>query len=245
MNPDHFRSILQQEYLKRTSKNPRYSLRSYANSLGVHHSTLSGLLSGKRPITKKTVLSLSLRLGFFPDNFTKKDKFSLPKHEVLDEDCFNRISEWYFDAILELSKMKTFDFTAKNISQYLGINEVQAASAIDTLVRLKLLKRTKSGFEIVHVNSTNLLSNDATSAAMRRYQKSILEKSIEALESVDRIDRDHTSTTLAIKKSDLPKAKKIIKDFRHKLSALLQENNKEFDKVYQLQISLFPLEKKR
>ena len=117
--------------------------------------------------------------------------------------------------------------------------------AIETLLRIGLLKKTKNGFKITHEDSTNLSSNEKTSAAMKRYQKSILEKSIETLELVERVDRDHTSTTLAIKKSDLPKAKQIIKDFRYKLSSLLQEKDKNLDEVYQLQISLFPLGKRK
>ena len=245
MNAESFKNTLQQEFLRRGAKNPRYSLRSYAQFLGIHHSTLSGLLSGRRPITKKTVATLSLKLGVFPDNFIKKNNFTLSKHEFLEEDIFNRISEWYFDAILELSKVKSFDFTASNISRYLNMNEVQVSVAIDTLVRLNLLKKTKNGFKIVHENSTNLSSNDKTSSAMRKYQKSILDKSLEALDLVDRKDRDHTSTTLAIRKSDLPKATQIIKDFRYKLTALLQDNDENFDEVYQLQVSLFPLGKRK
>jgi uncharacterized protein (TIGR02147 family) len=242
---ENFKHILQQEFLRRSSRNPRYSLRSYAQFLGIHHSTLSGLLSGKRPITKKTVSSLSLKLGIFPDNFIKEDKFRLPQHNFLEDDVFNRISEWYFDAILELSKIRSFDFTVAGVSRYLDLNETQVSVALETLVRLRLLGRTKDGFKIVHENSTNLSSNEKTSAAMRKYQKSILEKSIDALETVERKDRDHTSTTLAIRKSDLPKAKEIIKDFRYKLTALLQDNHKNFDEVYQLQVSLFPLGKRR
>ena len=245
MNAESFKNTLQQEFLRRGAKNPRYSLRSYAQFLGIHHSTLSGLLSGRRPITKKTVATLSLKLGVFPDNFIKKNNFTLSKHEFLEEDIFNRISEWYFDAILELSKVNSFDFTASNISRYLNMNEVQVSVAIDTLVRLNLLKKTKNGFKIVHENSTNLSSNDKTSSAMRKYQKSILDKSLEALDLVDRKDRDHTSTTLAIRKSDLPKATQIIKDFRYKLTALLQDNDENFDEVYQLQVSLFPLGKRK
>ncbi len=244
MDAENFKNILQQEFLRRGAKNPRYSLRSYAQFLGIHHSTLSGLLSGKRPITKKAASTLSLKLGIYPDNFIKKDNFSLSKHEFLEEDIFNRISEWYFDAILELSKIKSFDFTVPNISHYLNMNEVQVSIAIETLLRLNLLKKTKNGFKIVHENSTNLSSNEKTSAAMRKYQRSILDKSVEALESVDRKNRDHTSTTLAIRKSDLPKAKQIIKDFRYKLTTLLQEND-NFDEVYQLQVSLFPLGKRK
>lgn len=134
MNAENFKNVLQQEFLKRGSKNPSYSLRSYARFLGIHHSTLSGLLSGKRPITKKTVSSLSLKLGLFPDNFIKDRGFKLPDHQLLEEDVFNRISEWYFDAILELAKVKSFDFKTENISRYLGISEPQASIAVDVLL---------------------------------------------------------------------------------------------------------------
>ena len=43
-----FRDLLASEFERRCQQNPRYSLRGFARAMGVHHSTLSRLLSGDR-----------------------------------------------------------------------------------------------------------------------------------------------------------------------------------------------------
>lgn len=44
--PEEFRALLRQELVRRSAKNPSYSLRSFAKSLGVNHATLSSILAG-------------------------------------------------------------------------------------------------------------------------------------------------------------------------------------------------------
>jgi transcriptional regulator with XRE-family HTH domain len=53
------RTILENEFLKRRTSNPRYSLRAFARSVNVEHSTLSQLLRGKRPLTWKSIRTLA------------------------------------------------------------------------------------------------------------------------------------------------------------------------------------------
>ncbi len=49
------RSILESEFTRRRRLNPRYSLRAFARSVNIEHSTLSQLLRGRRPITWKSI----------------------------------------------------------------------------------------------------------------------------------------------------------------------------------------------
>jgi len=49
------RTILENEFLRRRVANPRYSLRAFARSVNVEHSTLSQLLRGKRAMTWKSI----------------------------------------------------------------------------------------------------------------------------------------------------------------------------------------------
>jgi hypothetical protein len=53
------RSVLQTELARRQQLNPRYSLRAFARSMGLDHSTVSQLMRGKRPVTRKSVRSLA------------------------------------------------------------------------------------------------------------------------------------------------------------------------------------------
>ncbi|AHI06194.1 hypothetical protein BDW_08470 [Bdellovibrio bacteriovorus W] len=56
------------------AKNPSYSLRSFAQYLGVNHATLSALISGKRKMTEATFQKLSAGPKLRPaDNFKKAE----------------------------------------------------------------------------------------------------------------------------------------------------------------------------
>jgi plasmid maintenance system antidote protein VapI len=57
------RTILAAEFARRRTRNPRYSLRAFARSVEVEHSTLSQLLRGERAVTWKSIerLARSLR----------------------------------------------------------------------------------------------------------------------------------------------------------------------------------------
>jgi|SRR6185312_4131989 len=247
MEFENFHQLLIAEFKKRKEKNSSYSLRSYARFLGIYHGTLSSLLSGKRPLTAATVKKIAVKLGVNAERFMRDKDFGKKTQDIkrvlLGEDVFARISLWYFDAIIELSKIQGMQMTADSVAKYFGLSKDKAKDAIHTLIRLGLLVETKKGFQPRYFQSTNLESAEQTSVAMREYQKSILEKSLESLQTVDRKDRDHTSITLAIRKKDLARVKELIGKFRQDLNIYLQGDETNFDEVYQLQIGFFPLKK--
>jgi transcriptional regulator with XRE-family HTH domain len=242
-----FRSYLQQEFVKRTAKNPSYSLRAFAKQLGFNHATLSSIMSGKRPITEATLQKIAKSLNLGPQEIAQfKASPNIGENSnnyfIIQQDAFVVMSEWYFDAILELSLIPQFKLEPALISKSIGITALQAKIALETLERLDLLVKDKKGkYKIQHQNSVNILDTDFTSVANRKYQRSVLEKSIEALESTDRKHRDHTSTTMAINARDLPKAKDLIQKFRRDLNGFLQRAGTKPDEIYQLQVSFFPL----
>lgn len=55
--------MLAAELERRCARNKRYSLRAYALWLGIHHATLSQILSRKRRLTPRTIRKLGKRLG--------------------------------------------------------------------------------------------------------------------------------------------------------------------------------------
>ena len=63
MNPKH---LLQRELSIRCEKNPRYSLRAFSRALGMSHTALSFVLSGKRPLSKNAARKVSEVLQLDP-----------------------------------------------------------------------------------------------------------------------------------------------------------------------------------
>jgi uncharacterized protein (TIGR02147 family) len=246
-----FRNYLQHEFAKRMDKNSSYSLRAFAGHLKINHATLSSILSGKRSLTPKTATKLAVALNLSPGQIQdllepRSTKESSPEsdYHVLQQDTFAAMSEWYFDAILELTLIPRFKLEPSVIAASLGISSVQAKMALETLERLNLISKMKNGrYQLMHPNSDNCLDADYTSAANRKYQLSILNKSVEALETIDRKHRDHTSTTLAVDAKDLPRVKEIIQKFRRDVDAYVHRPGAKLNSVYQLQVSFFPLSK--
>jgi len=59
---ERLRAILANEFSRRRGANPRYSLRAFARSIGIEHSTLSQLLRSKRAITWKSMGYIATRM---------------------------------------------------------------------------------------------------------------------------------------------------------------------------------------
>lgn len=244
-NANDFRLLLQQELIERCRKNPKYSLRAFAQALGIVPSALSDMMNGKRTITKASIEKLGLALGM---NLSEVQKYtqgviqkSTQDYQQLTMDTYAIIADWYHYAILELMKLKGFKKDLVWIARALNISKGEANAAFERLCRVGLIKVDKKGRWIDTSSgfSTNIEDSNLTSAANRKLQKQILEMSTKALETLSPKVRNHTSMTMAINPKKLPIAIEKIKEFRRELAEFL-ENDKDITEVYHLAISLFP-----
>jgi len=251
IRPENYQSFslfLQDELVQRCKKNPGYSLRSFARTLQINHSSLSRLLSGQRKASEKMQRSLVARLGHDPETIRNFKDESARNFRALEKsrdfnqmnrDSFAVISDWYHYAILELTLVATFRSEAKWIAKALGISVAEANAAVDRLIRLGMLERTPAGqLKNASGNNTNI-EGEIRDAAKRKMQTQILELALKALDEVAIDRRNQTSMTMAINSKRLPEAIEMISKFRRKLSAFL-EQDPDRDEVYQLSVSLFP-----
>lgn len=247
--------FLKSEFLKRKNKNDRYSLRAFAKNLSTSHVNLSLILRGQRPLTGKFIKATANKLNCGPDQIKQFTEHLLnekgnayrspsedPIYNQLSLDTWEFISNWYFDSILEYVRIPGAIVDAKTISKVFEIHTFEAERALDVLLRLKLLEKNARGvIKNESKDTTTELSFDLTSAALKNYQKQILEKSIDALMNLDRSFRDHTSSTIAFDESQLPEVKKMIAEFRQKFARFTQRSGRTPNSVYQLSIGFFPL----
>lgn len=245
--PD-FRLFLKEELAQRCKKNPAYSLRAFAKLVGLSHPTLSQVLSGKRPLSRKAMLKIVDALSLSPDQVIQ---FQISR-EITFEEQFSPLQvndfeiqgDWIHDAILELTHLKCFQPRAPWIAKVLEINIHQVNAATDRLQRAGLLKiDRKRKWTDLSANNTNNHMGSVNHAALKKYQKDLLQKSAEALESLPREERDHTSLMLKFSKKNIPEAKRLIKEFRTKFSSEAGPKNKAASDVYSLTISFFPISK--
>lgn len=60
------RTRLTDEFARRRARNPRYSLRAFAQAMALHHSAMSRILRGERGLSRDMVDRLTTRLGLSP-----------------------------------------------------------------------------------------------------------------------------------------------------------------------------------
>lgn len=209
---EEVRAALQECFVARCERNSSYSLRRYAQVLGIGYSDLSKLLRGKRKITQKMYARLA-------------EKLPLPSHahssyEALDQDKFRVVADWYHFAILALARTQAFRSDSGWIARQLGISRAETNAAIERLERLHLLKKGRSGWTVS--KNTTTMTSTATSPALRSLQTQLLQKAVAAIEEVDISERDHASMIMAIDPARMPEAVRRIDAFRRELCAFLE-----------------------
>ncbi len=263
----YYQAKLSEELAKRVEKNSHYSLRSFANTLGIGPSALSLILSNKRPISTKVidkifkVLELSeVEKRMFLESVLKEKKqrgltrispaikLKIDKAQKSHDseavhgiglDQFRIIADWYHNAILALANTTRFQSNIKWIAKELGISELEAKLAVERLLRLDLLE--ERGGKWMRTNlKTDTKDKNKTSAFHKKRQKQILEKSIASLQFDPIEERNHTGLTFPIDPDRMAEAKIKIQNFMWELSKFMMDEKKE--RVYELNVSFFPLQ---
>lgn len=247
-NVKDFKSLLQEELIARCRKNPSYSLRAFAKSLGIGHSALTEMLNGKRSITNRSIEKLGLALGLnmnaiedLKNRASSEVQNEKNSYQQLTIDQFSIMSDWYHYAILELIKIKDFPHRTNDFARALGITKSEANIAVERLLRIGLLETNEDNtFQEINKGFATNISGNLTSIGSKKLQKQILEQSVEALMALPIEVRNHTSMTMAIDPRLLPEAIEKIKNFRRELSVFLETSGTPTE-VYQMSLSLFPI----
>lgn len=235
---------------RRKAKNAQYSLRAFAEALGLSPATLSQVISGKRPLTLKAAKQIathcamdpSLRAEFLASVALGSERDSsqdTTDFAQLEMDTFSAISDWWHYAILSLGEVKGSKASPTWIAQRLGIPQRDASAALERLSRLGLIEIKNGRYR--QCGKALSTSQDVTSAAIRKFHRQNLEKAAEALENVPVESRDFGAVTLAIAKSDMPRAKSLLLNLRREFTRTIGANPKR-DSVYTLSINFFPVD---
>lgn len=256
------KALLEDRFLK----NPRYSLRAFAQFLKISPGTLSDIFNGKKPLSFSMAERVLPRLELSPleekqfldsvVDLQKKRKLKRQNPKVkahdpegiklsdLSLEHYKYVSEWHYVTILELTKVEGFKSNPEWIASTLGISTIEAKIAIDSLLELGLLQ--KDGGKLCKTNAHLRLKDmyTATSAARRKKQKQIREKAINAIDEQDISKRSMTSLTMGIDPADIPEAKKMIEEFTESVCKYFEKSRKKKE-VYALEIGLFSLQKRR
>jgi transcriptional regulator with XRE-family HTH domain len=244
-----FRLFLRAELGRRCARNPRYSLRAFANFLGLDHATLSQLLRGKRRLTERTIRTLGAKLGLDRDAIdahVAREPFDAGGGTLdagradsrrVTSDIVRLVSEWEHYAILELVRLKDFRPDVNWIARVLDLHPDRVTLAIDRLVRLGLLvMETRHRWVDTSGDAVADLS-ELTQEAIRRFASQSRSRWPEPPPAGP---QGGSATTVAVHSARLPGALGRIARFRRELLEYLQGDPVR-DQVYAFEIQLFPL----
>lgn len=243
---------IKEEFSQKQRRSPKYSLRGYARYLGVHPATLSLVLKGKRPLPVRDSMLIAdkMQLGpkertlFFESLYKTRIRLDEIQISPVDESIiidgesyFNVIAEWEHYAVLTLFDLSEFIPTIPEISRLLKLTSVRTDVVLNNLMNCGLIRHGEHGLEKAQCRVRT--TEDIKNAAIQKSHIETMEMGIEKIQSVGNDMRDFSSVTIAVNPEKLTEAKTIIREFRQKMAALLEEGHRS--EVYQLGIQLYPL----
>lgn len=152
----------------------------------------------------------------------------------------SKLNHWLFFALLELLKSNKRKFSISKISKALSYPEKEVAQKIQILYEMGLIKKTASGFKSTEVRHTA----NTIRSVLDEIHAGYLDQAKGSM-SVSREDeRSISGTTILSSPSRMKEAIERIKVFRRSLADYLaiKPEDKE-ERLYRIQIALFPLEK--
>lgn len=257
-----WQALLQDDFLRRKSVNPRYSMRAFAKTLGVSPSYACMVLKGQRTISLKASRDVSRRLKW-PK--AKENIFRLLLERETTNDPavraeldaqleaktaraqgfasiglkeFQAMSAWYHTAMIELTRVKDFDPSPTWIARRLGITALEVELALDRLLRLGLIEKRDGSYKR---SRGPVAAGGMPSSAVRRFHKDLLRRAEQAIDQQKMEDRSATSMTMAVPLGKVAEVKERIAEFRRELTALIG-TSKNCDAVYHLAIQYFRLD---
>lgn len=256
-------AVFREVFEERTKRNPRYSLRAFARDLEVSPGFLSRMLSGKKAtLSFRRAVDLGRRLkldeqverrlvkaaalGAIRDLDCRRflaagwgNEGPDNQFHVVELDQFRALAEWHHLAILDLSQVASFNPSIPWIAEQLQITTAQVESAVERLVRLKLLVIEEDG-TWRKTNSKIVIPTKQSDPAVREHHKQMMERAVLAMEregAREFSQRKVISSTLAIGSKHIAKAQALIEQFRTQLMEMTEKGGAE--EVYQLNIQFF------
>ncbi len=266
MDPLAFLSDL---YANLKTESAKYSYLQYSEDLGLSRSNaLHLMLRGKRPLTTKSAEKIAealelkgparrywLRLVEYhcsgdtaEREALMRDLLEIKTKEVTGTDHLMQqlefFTEWYHSIIYELASTSEFSDDPKQLAAALHprIRPEQARQSLELLQKLGLMQVEDGALKPKQARITT--GDEIASMAVMRYHQTMIDLGKDSLTSVKGELRDISSISFACSPERVPLLKKEISAFRKRLLGLA-EADADKDQVYQMNIQLFPVTRKK
>lgn len=260
-NHNNFRDILKDEFHDRCKVNPKYTMGSFSNHLGLKPSRLHDVMNGRYGISESVAKDVAAKLKFteFKAQFfcdlvesqhgrsdikkqlaklRLKELRDLKNFQQLSMDSFKAMSDWYHFALLELTSLDDFKSDVSWAAEKLGINKLTVVDALERLTRLGLLKVDNGQW--ISTEDFTEVGNNTPSSAIKNYHIQLMNRAQSALLKQPLGEREFTSITFAADNSKIDQAREKIRKLQEELCSIMGETDNK-NSVYCLSLQLFNL----
>ena len=242
------RAQLNESLAELRQRNPSYSLRAFARKLALNPGALSGILNGKRLVSRTLAERILERLHLAPAAHEQLLQAFSPlrqapareqlRYTQLSADQYHVMADWPHFAVLSLVKTAGYRHEPAWVARRLGLRPTEARGVLERLERLGLLKVNARG-QARRTRVRLQTSDNVANASLRQAQARNLELARESLERDGVHQRDFTALTLAFAPAKLPEAKRRIRAFQDELAEFLEAGPST--EVYKICMQVFPL----
>jgi uncharacterized protein (TIGR02147 family) len=262
-----YRKFLADYYTAEKLSHSFFSYQYMAHRVRMDTSNLAKVLLGKRHVPRKSIANFK-DLCKFSDHeyeyFTMMIDWSKARSEKRARDLFDRLTgmqgsqphvldamqydyyrRWYHVAIYSMLDFIDFRGNFRTLASRLdpAITIEEARHSIALLVKLGLVTVTDQG-RYVPVRRTLSTGERWQSYAVHQFQKETLRLAARSLDEHDKGERDVSTLTFGASPADLAALKKLTRDYRRSIIELINAGSAA-DRVYQLNLQLFPVTSKR
>lgn len=264
LNYTDYRQYLSDYYQEQKRSNPNFSLRFFAKKAQfASHGLFKFLMEGKRNLSKKTLVKLSMALGFdkaravYFENLVffnqardlqEKGLYYEKLVQAPGGSTFKGLQyaqlqifrKWYTIAIREMINCKGFRISPDWIAgRFLPkLDPREASEALESLLSTGLVRKTANGIRTLDPDITT--NDEIKSFLVMGYHDQMMKVAAWAQEGIPGPDRDISSACFSIRESDLPNLKKQLQLMRKELRNFAAKEG-EGERVVQVNIQMFPL----
>lgn len=262
-----YREYLQAFVSRRKEQARSFSVRGFLQRAGIGSpSFLNQVIGGKRNLTELTISRLCKAMPLsgpeaeyfralvhFCQSHTSEEKqlhyqrmrevAGAAKVKTVGEASYGYYEKWYIPVLRELLCMhpqpENYAEIARLLSPPVPVSEVKQAAR--RLVELGFLTRQENG---TYRQTDPLLSTGfaVQSMAIRQFNKQMVELAAESLDQVPVTERNITGVTMALSPESYRQITEEIRSLQDRILALAEKED-QANRVYQMNVMLFPVSK--
>ena len=163
--------------------------------------------------------------------------------QYLEEWQLDYFQEWYMPVVRELVDCVPYPRSPEEIANRLcpTITVKEARKALDSLIKLGLIKQRSQEDGWTATLKVIDTPADLSSVVVHKFQTQMLEKATASLDNQSVDEREIIASTFSFSAQDYARIRALVRNFQNELTREVLALDKPCDKVYQVNVQLFPL----